>query len=76
LKGEFTYMGLRDRPAGPALVWGQGEALYAQPATRRAQELAQDVEPGDRVIFFQGRPVIARRSDTDRDTGRDTGWGR
>ncbi|HLN22650.1 MAG TPA: LPD7 domain-containing protein, partial [Patescibacteria group bacterium] len=76
LKGEFTYCGLRDEPGGPSLVWRQGDQLFAQAATPNAQLEARDVEPGDAVIFFQGRPVIARRQETDHDSGRDTGFGR
>ncbi|MGE5517841.1 MAG: TraI/MobA(P) family conjugative relaxase [Bacteroidota bacterium] len=63
LGGEFTYLGLRDSGGGPALVWEQGGKLYLQAATRNAVMLAQDVEKGDRVMFFQGRPIITHSHD-------------
>jgi hypothetical protein len=73
LEGEFTYLGLKDGPAGPSLVWRQGKALFAQAATPKAQLAAHDVEPGDRVIFFNGNPLIIESRDRDggRNTGRD-----
>ncbi|MCR6630680.1 MAG: hypothetical protein NVV74_11865 [Magnetospirillum sp.] len=36
---------------------------YVQAATRGAQEAARDVEPGDRVMFYQGRPIITHSHD-------------
>jgi hypothetical protein len=68
LGGEFTYLGLRDPGSGPALVWQQGGKFYVQAATRKAQEAARDVEPGDAVMFYQGRPIVTRGNE--RDTGR------
>ncbi|MBC7907599.1 MAG: relaxase/mobilization nuclease domain-containing protein [Rhodospirillaceae bacterium] len=63
LGGEFTYLGQRDPGGGPALVWQQGGIHYLQAATRKAQEAARDVEPGDRVMFYQGRPIITHSHD-------------
>ncbi|MBC7907102.1 MAG: relaxase/mobilization nuclease domain-containing protein [Rhodospirillaceae bacterium] len=68
LGGEFTYLGQRDPGSGPALVWQQGGIHYAQAATRKAVDAARDIEPGDRVMFHQGRPIIVH--------SRDTGHGR
>ena len=77
LAGEFTYEGLRDTPGGPALIWRQGERLYAQAATKQAQQAARDVEPGDLVLFRKGGLYIVRGPETGRDhDGRDTGMGR
>ncbi|MGE5516204.1 MAG: TraI/MobA(P) family conjugative relaxase [Bacteroidota bacterium] len=63
LGGEFTYLGQRHTGGGPALVWQQGTVHYVQAATRKAVEAARDVEPGDQVMFYQGRPIITRSHD-------------
>jgi hypothetical protein len=76
LTGEFTYLGLRDGAGGPALLWQQGDNLFAQPATRQAQQAARDVEPGDVVLFRKGGLYIVHGPDTGRDGGRETGRGR
>jgi hypothetical protein len=76
LTGEFTYLGLRDGAGGPSLLWQQGDQLFAQPATRQAQQAARDVEPGDVVLFSKGGLYIVRGPDTGHDGGRDTGFGR
>jgi|GEM_PF-4837067 hypothetical protein len=70
LGGEFTYLGQHDPGGGPALVWRQGGIHYLQAATRKAVDSARDVEPGDRVMFHQGRPIVTRGNE------RDTGHGR
>jgi hypothetical protein len=74
LGGEFTFQGVRDTPGGPAMIWQQDDRLYAQPATRQAQQAARDVEPGDVVLFRKGGLYIVRGPETGRDDGgRDTG---
>lgn len=54
----------------PFLIWQRGNTLYTQAATRNAMLLAQDVEKGDTVMFYQDRPIVVRGNE------RDTGMGR
>lgn len=70
LGGEFTYLGQRDTGSGPALVWQQGGIHYLQAATRNAMLLAQDVEKGETVMFYQGRPIVTRGNERDIGHGR------
>ena len=68
--GEYVYLGLREHGGVPSLIWQRGNTLYTQAATRNAMLLAQDVEKGDTVMFYQDRPIVVRGNE------RDTGMGR
>ncbi|MGE5517199.1 MAG: TraI/MobA(P) family conjugative relaxase [Bacteroidota bacterium] len=69
-QGEYLYLGVQEHAGTPCLIWQQGTKLYTQPATRNAMMLAQDVEKGDTVVFYQGRPIITRGNERDLGLGR------
>lgn len=69
-QGEYLYLGVQEHAGTPCLIWQQGPKLYTQPATRNAMMLAQDVERGDTVMFYQGRPIVTRGNERDLGLGR------